>query len=342
MLTDDVDDFCFVAWRGTTSSSLDWVQNINVRPKYIGEHECPVNWGFWQSYAGDDNFTSEHFVPILNEFIDTCMSKPNKQLVFTGHSQGGAAASVAHLANTHHNPLTIPFGSPSFLNQLVDFNVDLLADCEEAFDKECLWRFINSENYNFPISGNGIVYDLVANLDTFLSGVVGPHAGPFVILPPGWYDGSMSPDTSSVAGYNSDERMSISYTQLGLPDKATNVHSMGTYRSKIRELANKVPIGGTLDTSGFIYGSTCSHQKDCKSHRNDSRFGCFNYQCQEGNDWDICHDDSNCKSERCEKDSSLPYPWLGKCHPRLPNGSWCNEDSDCISENCNWRFKCTS
>ena len=69
------------------------------------------------------------------------MSKPNKQLVFTGHSQGG----VSHVANAYRNPLTITFGAPPFLSQLVDTTS---TDCNNAFEKEYLWRFINSENYN--------------------------------------------------------------------------------------------------------------------------------------------------------------------------------------------------
>ena len=153
MVTGDREDFCFVAWRGTQSPADvgigDWLQNINLSPHNL--NDCPVPEGFWQSYAGGDNGSGEYFVPILNNFINSCMSKPNKQLVFTGHSQGGAAASVAHVANAYRNPLTITFGAPPFLSQLVDTTS---TDCNNAFEKEHLWRFINSENYN------GVAFDI--------------------------------------------------------------------------------------------------------------------------------------------------------------------------------------
>jgi Lipase (class 3) len=172
-VTFSTDTYCFVAFRGSINpfdvldgiSSVknlyqDWIQqNFNTGLHYVSKYEngtndayqlpnegCYVHEGFYAAYdgIGKDN---------IYNFVDTCMtsdSSTKKQLVLTGHSQGGAAAEIASIELSDFDPVVITFGSPPFLK----FN-DVKANCP-LIDPDHIWRFVNTES-----SERGLQYDMV-------------------------------------------------------------------------------------------------------------------------------------------------------------------------------------
>lgn len=153
-LTLDIDDaFCIVAFRGSLTPTKisndiieDWIfQNLNANPLFVNKRNditqgCTVQEGFFKAYAGVG-------IAPIESFIDTCMSAGSKQLVFTGHSQGGAVAAIASIVYNDYNPLTITFGQPPFVRRDTDCPI---------LNKHHVWRIINTEN-----SRNGLQYDPV-------------------------------------------------------------------------------------------------------------------------------------------------------------------------------------
>jgi Lipase (class 3) len=167
----DIDSYCFVSFRGSNpptnlkrSTIIDWFfQNLdfarytlNKRQSTSSSTVCTVQRGFYDAYAGIGTST-------IQTFIDTCMSNSGivsndgtnennksivkKQLVFTGHSQGGAAAIVGAIIDANYIPLTITFGQPPVM---------LEPSCSHL-NEDHVWRFINTENSN-----GGLQYDVVS------------------------------------------------------------------------------------------------------------------------------------------------------------------------------------
>lgn len=152
------DDYCFVAFRGSRSllsapsiqNLQDWFgQNFDFQPVEVSDRteatddQCTVQRGYYDGYVGQ-------YYDRVNDFIDTCMketSNQKKQLVLTGHSQGGAIAGVAAILNAKYKPLTITFGQPQFLKT---------SSCS-LLQSNRVWRIINTEN-----ARSGIQYDPVS------------------------------------------------------------------------------------------------------------------------------------------------------------------------------------
>lgn len=161
IVTYETSNYCSVAFRGcegistlTMSSFEDWIyQNFDFKYTTVTKRSnanigCSVQNGFAESYAGVG-------VKNINRFIDNCMVSSTKQLVFTGHSQGGAASGIAAIIHSEYNPLTITFGQPPFLK----------SDSCELINADHFWRIINTEN-----SFNGLQYDPV-RLHMFISAI---------------------------------------------------------------------------------------------------------------------------------------------------------------------------
>jgi Lipase (class 3) len=167
----DIDSYCFLSFRGSNPPTnlkrgtiVDWFfQNrdfarysLNKRQSSSSSTVCTVQRGFYDAYAGIGKRT-------IQKFIDACMSNNRmfsndgtdeksknivkKQLVFTGHSQGGAAAIVGAIIDANYVPLTITFGQPPVM---------LERSCPHL-NEDHIWRFINTENSN-----GGLQYDVVS------------------------------------------------------------------------------------------------------------------------------------------------------------------------------------
>mmetsp|Transcript_23485 Transcript_23485/g.42421 ORF Transcript_23485/g.42421 Transcript_23485/m.42421 type:complete len:404 (+) Transcript_23485:89-1300(+) len=289
------DNICMVTWMGTNTTDGDWDQNLNTAAKPIGDGDCVVQEGLYQAYSGSGNGDSREFLPDLEAFVTSCSDK-GKQLVLTGHSQGGGSAGIASLLLAEYNPITILFGNAQWIQ-------DGLEDC--APDPNTIWRFINSEN-----ADRGIVYDPVPNLAGVpILGLIaeGFSAGGYIVLPPGGDQGDVVPMTSSVTVYGPENpEMDIGIQNIDVADgsgfRTGSAHQSPNYKRKIHDLLDQIPDGGVLDTSGFIDGSMC-HASD------------------------LCHSASACEAESY-------FSSVARCNPKLEFDEPCNEDSDCLSGNC--------
>ena len=155
----DKDSYCFVAYMGTFVSVDEWSQNLNLTVVPVASRDdasqtCQFRGGFVEAYHNSQPNQ-------VASWIDQCMSTSlnhntdennhnHKQLVLTGHSQGGSIALVAALVHERYNPLIITVGQPPALTQ---------PSCNGIVDDH-VWRFINTENDEGLIF-NHMNYDLV-------------------------------------------------------------------------------------------------------------------------------------------------------------------------------------
>lgn len=301
MYTEEQDNYCMATWMGTDKSLLDWGQNFNSDQKLIGD-DCAVHTGFYQAYSGSGSGENEEFVPILTEFVESC-SASGKQIVFTGHSQGGAAAGIAHIIFNRFSPITIGFGSAPFHEEK--------SLCNNVIPKGDLLRFINSENRNDMPFGQRIAYDPIPNLNLVQAwSLVGFHAGGYVVLPPGDQDGDLiNPMQQSVAYFSPDfPDMNIGLKSMDIKDGSGTTgssHTTSGYRDKIDILLASLGEGEDMNVNGWIDGTRCLVDGECSMFNTVNVGGCVDAVCTGGATGDSCKDDDQCKSGRCEFDGSI-------------------------------------
>lgn len=146
--SDDVYEYCWVAYQGSKIVLQDWIQNFktrkaSMRSRFDQEKVCSVTEGFRDAYFQEGYETVE-------ASIDECMqAQPEagkqKKLVLTGHSQGGAVAVLSALRNEAYKPLVVTFAQPAALK----------TPCPEISSSN-IWRVVNTAKGSF-----GMVYDPV-------------------------------------------------------------------------------------------------------------------------------------------------------------------------------------
>ena len=101
-------DTTWVVIRGTEFDSLDdWMTNLDC--EFIMSEWGEVHKGFYTDMVA---VTLE-----LYDDIQIALAR-NKQVIFTGHSQGAAVATLLHSDNYYHNTLCIPIESPRCMSKL--------------------------------------------------------------------------------------------------------------------------------------------------------------------------------------------------------------------------------
>ena len=141
------DGYCFVAFRGTSLTVADWYQNFKLGFKLVCNEKsytcCETRRGFFDAYY-HPSYLRELEDKML-ECYDSCENK-DECVVFTGHSQGGAIASVAGVKHSDLNPYVITFGEPASVKP----------DCE-AISSHRWYRYVNT--IETKKLGSGISYD---------------------------------------------------------------------------------------------------------------------------------------------------------------------------------------
>ena len=311
------DGRCFVAFRGTIRTFRDWQQNFTLRTKQVcnGQECCRVRKGFYQAYN-----TKYH--PYLEDSIrscveDSCDKEDADCVVLTGHSQGGAVASIAAMYLSDLNPFVITFGSPPAI----------FDPCPLILQSSSRWyRYVNTKAAK--ILRFGIAYDPVP----FSIPGVGraDHFGHLIIL---------SDDNTGVASIGPDAQDYFGPPNVNGFEAHRMVKANGSsnpgYLDRIRDIIRQYDSSTDgryqypVRTSGYVAGSMCTNDKECDSGNCERETG-FSYRKCVGSE---CRGDGDCAmTGRCDS---------GLCAAKLSSCQRCNEHKDCLSEKCTWRFRCT-
>lgn len=355
--------YCFVAFRGTTLTMSDWMQNFEVGKKSVCSSDkevcCNVRKGFFDAYQ------SPTYVTDLESTVNDCVKRcpnPDECLVLTGHSQGGAVAAVAAIHFSAENPYVITFGEPPSVNP----------GCK-LVSASRWYRYVNS--IRSETAGiYGISYDPVP----FAPGLGTIVYGQMIIL---------GADHQHVAyiGMNSTKSFSpvnvkgaVAHSMIGTeryPGYLDRIHTLvaeaKTYPIPVNGWSapnyctedDECATGKCAKETRFSYercvGTNCTANAECDTGRCDSglclpKLGscmtceehsdclsgkCLLFRC--ANTDGLMDDECNCArggqcaSGRCE---GVAPP---RCMAKVPEGARCNEHSDCLTGTCNWFFRCS-
>jgi len=300
----DEGGYCTVAFKGSEPPNPDpnspgwndWVeQNFDTANTYTVQdgngNSCGVQGGFFDAYVGRSNRNQgTGYQRNVESWIENCMeSRGERQLVFTGHSQGGSAATIAGIIHAQYDPITINFGAPPVIVRNGN-----TPPCNWPVG-EHFWRIINTE---MDSGYGGMDYDpapfLGSLLDTW-------HVGSSIIL---------QPDTTPTAAKYIDASNPERYQSFAYFDADFTAHDPGFYEDRIKALYTyATQQNGPIDLSGFPNGSGCRYTSECSSNRCDwdsnnpvtSVSRCFAKVRRGG--W--CNEDSDCRSNNCR--------WWYKC-----------------------------
>ena len=279
----------------------------------------------------------------LIEKVKDCITRCDEDdvcLVISGHSQGGAIATVAslELSGLNTNYEVIIFAAPpSVTKDPEHFSPHMDFGRQYNFGKGL---------YTELGSGGGVaglVFDKVPFLGPDL--IPGFHSfsvGEFIIL--------SSEDSKRVAFAGSNTEKVFNPWDNGLPlpfgdahfiykDPGSKFFNTGYFQlvRRIRDEASfPVPV------KGFGNGVHCGrgeHAVDlCDSDRCDRAIGELHPTCKSKlSDDESCNHRNYCVSERCDE-TSWANPTKMVCHSKNANGELCNEDSDCLSGRCASNF----
>ena len=210
---------CYAAFRGTFGANpSDVWQMLDHRTKRLAG--CRVRRGFYRAYF------AQYYNRFMNELED-CMGPEGRELVLTGHSQGGSNAMIAYLDLQHFNPTVFSFGAM------------------RAYLEKC--DAIDSSNvYRFNIVGDG-VYDGWSNCDV-ISGV---HMGHSVIL------AGDSESSVTYLGLDEDEIRSPS---------SRDVHDKKQYLTALQHMmtqSSRMCSEGPVLCRGWEDGHWCTLSDEC-------------------------------------------------------------------------------
>ena len=305
---------CYISFRGTKVNTDDWGQNIDPGDRLIYRNgdtlqpSCESRRGF-----GDFLQTPE-VVPGRNDVlscVESCVdagSEPEDCLVITGHSQGGATATIASILLYDQLPTVVTFGQPP------------------AVDPECEWipserfyRYVNSKVESGE--DDDLAFDAVPFSPTFISGSA--HYGYYLMLGDNDADGKTS--GIKYMGFGEDEEFGP-----GLVDLDIAPHAMAgkkfSYEDRILALiANGVfPV----PVIGFSPGAVCedSYRNLCASEWCQDNICQADIEelCVKGS----CENDYECASGHCIWDACAPEP--GEVEAGCP----CGRNSDCANDDC--------
>lgn len=170
--------------------------------------------------------------------------------------------------------------------------------------------------------------------------MIGPQIGSSIHLPPNW-ENDYNPDPmSSNVLYRSisdtDTYMTIPNFDFS-PDNGefVSAHRIDGY---VEKLVKMLYTGSDpLETNGYISGTQCQSDIECKSFTSGTGGGCTNNVCADTQpDNNRCRDRSDCATGRCD----LTWSGILECQEKKSKGSMCNEDSDCSSGVCSWLWTC--
>ena len=313
-----LDGRCYIAYRGTNVNWDDWKQNLNLNNRMIFRNNVTDASGggeFCETRAGYGDFlaTPEAAEGVID--VAGCTSRcadPADCLVLTGHSQGGALATITSILMEKYDPIVITFGQPPAVD----------AGCPYVPSSR-FYRYVNTR-----IERDGdLGIDPVPFSPTIVSKSV--HYGHMIMV---------GDDDTAVKYLAFDGDYDIF---PGFGDKDVAAHTMGiedseqSYEGRLRALLlEQEGAGGGLPvaTGGFQDGTECDreYQELCAAGvcANDRACGLVVDLCSKGS----CERDEDCASGSCVWDACAAGE--GAVEPACP----CGFDRDCAGGKCDKRF----
>lgn len=305
---------CFVAFRGTVGNNImDWLQNLDLRDRVVHRNNdtkqegCEVRKGyvdFLDSIAVHRVFAD--IVKCMDSIASTC--DDGTCLVITGHSQGGASATVASILLYDLEPTVVTFGQPPAADKGCD-----------SIPSERFYRYVNS--IKEPDEDDEMAFDPVAFVPSLLSQSV--HYGYGILL---------GEDPTSVKYLGLDEDADF---MPSIFDRQHEVeaHSIGQdtgyeYDARVEALLENSPIS----TDGFADDEFCDRDYHdlCAS-----KWCSFDNKCtskvSETCLPDSCEKDEDCASGACIRDSCAPAKGM------VEGGCPCYLNRDCASGKCDMK-----
>lgn len=112
----ETEDYNVLVFRGTDQLK-DWIENL----MFVGSRTKRIHYKESDPYYTQLNAAvhagfHKSFRRVKNQIDDVILKSPKKPWIITGHSLGGAIASVASLLLDLDNPMLITFGAPDWGN----------------------------------------------------------------------------------------------------------------------------------------------------------------------------------------------------------------------------------
>lgn len=215
---------------------------------------CAVRDGFHDAY---NNTFRNDLVDAIYACIDTCNNKTQTScdVVLTGHSQGGAIASVAALYLADLSPSVVSFGMP----------LTVYEGCQtmsSIMDEQRWYRYVNSRvDVEQQDNGNVVVTNKLYDPIPFAPWTGTQHVGHLIVL---------SEDTTGVAYLGLGSQQDLSPYDL-----TYNAHSMDAsenldgYYNQIKAIMDKYSSGTIYNypirSTGYKGGISCTINEECSS-----------------------------------------------------------------------------
>lgn len=304
------DGRCYIAFRGTTLTIDDWLQNAGLGSRNIykdnnvsdtSDEYCVVRGGF-ADFLFTDVVTQGR--ADVGECVSECESLDDC-LVVTGHSQGGATATVAAITLYSLNPMIVTFGQPPTANP----------DCPYINNTQ-MYRYVNWLQDNGV--DNDLGFDLVVYAPNWVSG--SEHYGYNILV-------GEDPANAYFGGFGHDILF-----HPGISDLEVAAHTMSganySYESRVKNLYYSLPEVGV---SGSVGGTICedSYMDLCQSG------SCVEFHCLPvGGITETCIKGSCEQDSDCAGDLVCIWDSCATGAGEVQEGCPCGLSSDCENNDC--------
>lgn len=309
---------CYISFRGTKVNVDDWGQNIDPGDRLIYRNgdtlqpSCESRRGFGDFLQTPEVVAGRNDVLSCVESCVDAGSDPEDCLVITGHSQGGATATIASILLYDQLPTVVTFGQPPAVDP----------DCE-WIPSERFYRYVNSKVESGE--DDDLAFDAVPFSPTFISGSA--HYGYYLML--GDNDADRKASGIKYMGFGEDEEFDPDVVDLQIAPHAMAGKEY-SYEDRILALIENGVF--PLPVEGFSPGAVCedSYRELCASEWCQDNICQADVEelCVKGS----CENDYECASGYCIWDACASEPG------RVDAGCPCGRNSDCANDDCDTSF----
>lgn len=249
-VVEKVGNICYGLFRGTRGLE-DWGQNINLKWSVINTDKgrCSVRRGYYNSFTNHDLWANEgesdYMEPKLRECASECVATSGKTctVVLSGHSQGGALATIAAILLHDLNPVIISYAGANAVRYTG-------GELCRALNQDRIFRFVATRAENH----GDLSFDMV------------PYASTGRMMGHEFLVSEISANSVGYYYYPEDEPSRPVPTRYA----SVNIHELSeSYFKERLYVAKELPTDKFPITLGFNNGLSCYRDGDCNSARCD-------------------------------------------------------------------------